>query len=131
MSHAFEQLVGKFDLVQRSLLFIYVQQKQEPNSKCRLPRHVRQAINPTCSSRMAVHGISQRVFRSLEARTILGACLECLVHGDESCSSSTIKACFREANQQTAELFALYEAHSTGRTRRHLEVVLSIEDATE
>jgi len=72
-----------------------------------------------------------RVLRGLLTQSVLGASLECLVHRNEAGPGSTYKRCLCEANHQTAKLLALYEADPTGRTPRNLEVVLSIEDATE
>ena len=50
-----KQLVGQFGGVQRSLIFIYVELEQGPNSLYIAPdRHTRQGINQTCSSRKAI-----------------------------------------------------------------------------
>jgi hypothetical protein len=55
MSHTLKWLVGQFGGVQRSLIFIYVELEQGPNSLYIAPdRHTRQAINQTCSSRKAI-----------------------------------------------------------------------------
>jgi hypothetical protein len=54
MSHVLEELLGKFDCVQGSLLLIYVGLEQGPNSSyIAHPRHARQARYPTYSTRNA------------------------------------------------------------------------------
>jgi hypothetical protein len=55
MPHALEVLVGQFDWVQRSLPFNHVRLEQGPNSYIYPSAgHVRQAINPTHSTRKSI-----------------------------------------------------------------------------
>jgi hypothetical protein len=55
MSHALKELVGQFDCVQRSLLFIFVGLEQGRTALyIAHPRHARQGINPTYLLRKAI-----------------------------------------------------------------------------
>jgi hypothetical protein len=54
MSHALKELLGQFDCIQRSPIFLYVGLEQGPTSSyIAHPHHARQGSNPTYSSRKA------------------------------------------------------------------------------